>query len=346
VNHPILPEAAAGRPELPIADAARSGCEPYRAPWWLPGGNAQTVWAALVARREHARLERARWDTPDGDFVAVDFLAGPGGAPFVVLFHGLEGGADSHYAEATMAALARRGWRGAIPHFRGCGGEVNRLPRAYHSGDADEIEWMLERFRVHAGGRPLFAVGVSLGGNALLKWLANRGESARAIVRAAVSVSAPIDLAAGADALERGFGRVYTRMFLRTLKRKVAEKAALHPGRLDAARVRATRTLREFDDLYTAPLHGFRDAADYYARASAKPGLGAIRVPTLVLNARNDPFLPGRHLPGTQEVSPHVTLEYPATGGHVGFVTGPFPGRYDWLPRRILAFFSHVEHPA
>jgi predicted alpha/beta-fold hydrolase len=317
--------------------------EPYRAPWWLPGGNAQTVWAALVARRSRVPLERNRWDTPDGDVVLVDVLRGPDAAPFVVMFHGLEGGADSHYAEATMAELARRGWRGAIPHFRGCGGEMNRLPRAYHSGDADEIDWMIERFAA-AAGRPLYAAGVSLGGNALLKWLALRGESARERVRAAAAVSAPLDLAAGADALERGFGRVYAHMFLRTLKRKVAEKARLHPGQFDPARVRATRTLREFDDVVTAPLHGFRDAADYYARASAKPTLDAIRVPTLVLNARNDPFLPGRYLP--RAAPPCVTLEYPATGGHVGFVTGPFPGRYEWLPRRILAFFSQVEHSA
>ncbi|MFO1360947.1 MAG: alpha/beta fold hydrolase [Burkholderiales bacterium] len=318
--------------------------EPYRAPWWLPGGNAQTVWAALVARRSRVPLERRRWETPDGDVVLVDFLGGPAAAPLVVMFHGLEGGADSHYAEATMAALARRGWRGAVPHFRGCGGEMNRLPRAYHSGDADEIDWMIGRFAAAAEGRPLYAVGVSLGGNVLLKWLALRGESARARVRAAAAVSAPLDLAAGADALEHGFGRVYARVFLRTLKRKIEEKARLHPGRFDPARVRATRTLREFDDIVTAPLHGFRDAADYYARSSAGPTLGAIRVPTLVLNARNDPFLPGRHLP--RAAPPCITLEYPATGGHVGFVTGPFPGRYEWLPRRILAFFSQVEHSA
>lgn len=316
--------------------------EPYRAPWWLPGGNAQTVWAALLARRDRVPLERSRWVTPDDDVVLVDFLRGPVAAPFVVLFHGLEGGADSHYAEATMAALARRGWRGAIPHFRGCGGEMNRLPRAYHSGDADEIDWMIERFAAAAGERPLYAAGVSLGGNALLKWLALRGESARSRVRAAVAISAPVDLAAGADALERGFGRVYAHMFLRTLKDKVLEKARRHPGLFDPARVRAARTLREFDDVVTAPLHGFRDAADYYARSSAGPTLGAIRVPTLVLNALNDPFLPGRYLPRT--APPCVTLEYPATGGHVGFVTGPFPGRYDWLPRRILAFFAQVEH--
>jgi predicted alpha/beta-fold hydrolase len=329
--------------EAVIAVPPPGRATPYRAPWWLPGGNAQTIWAALLARRERVPLERRRWDTPDGDFVFVDSLDGPPRAPFVVLFHGLEGGADSHYAEATMAALARRGWRGAIPHFRGCGGEVNRLPRAYHSGDADEIDWMLDRFRRMAGERPLFAAGVSLGGNALLKWLADRGASAREVVRAAVAVSAPLDLAAGADALERGFGRVYTRMFLRTMKRKVEEKAALHPGSFDLARLRAARTLREFDDCVTAPLHGFRDAADYYARASAKPVLRDIRVSTLVLNALNDPFLPGRHLPGPREVSPQVTLEYPAAGGHVGFVSGAFPGHYGWLPQRIIDFFSETE---
>lgn len=323
--------------------AAPARAAPYRAPWWLPGGNAQTIWAALVARRAHVRLERSRWDTPDGDFVVVDSLAGPPDAPFVVLFHGLEGGADSHYAVATMSALARRGWRGAIPHFRGCGGELNRTPRAYHSGDADEIDWMLARFRRIAGDRPLYAAGVSLGGNALLKWLGDRGAAARAVVRAAAAVSAPLDLAAGADALERGFGRVYTWMFLRTMKRKIAQKAAQHPGAFDAARVRRARTLREFDDLVTAPLHGFRDAADYYARASAKPVLRDIRVPTLVLNALNDPFLPGRHLPGPAAASPQVTLEYPATGGHVGFVNGAFPGRYDWLPQRILDFFARTD---
>jgi hypothetical protein len=331
--------------EAVVPVTAGPEASPYQAPWWLPGGNAQTVWAALVARRRGVALERSRWDSPDGDFVLVDELPGPAHAPLVVLFHGLEGGADSHYAGTLMSALARRGWRGAIPHFRGCGGEANRLPRAYHSGDADEIEWILERFRRGAGGRPLYVAGVSLGGNALLKWLANRGASAREVVHAAVAVSAPLDLAAGADALERGFGRFYAWMFLRTMKRKVAEKAALHPEAFDLARVRAARTIREFDDLVTAPLHGFRDAADYYARASAKPVMRDIRVPTLVLNALNDPFLPGRYLPGPGEVSAHVCIEYPATGGHVGFVNGQFPGRYDWLPRRILDFFLHTESP-
>jgi hypothetical protein len=324
----------------PGAPAAADDFPRYHAPRWLRGGNAQTIWGAKLAPRERVALERSRWDTPDGDFVIVDHLAGPADAPLVVLFHGLEGDATSHYCEAMMATLARRRWRGAIPHFRSCGGELNRLPRAYHSGDWEEIDWMLARFAPIAASAPLFAAGVSLGGNALLKWLAERSGDAPARVRAAAAVSAPLDLAAGADAIERGFARLYTRMFLQSLKPKVLAKARLHPGVFDVRRVRAARTMRQFDDAVVAPLFGFADSADYYARASAKPVLRKIRVPTLVINARNDPFLPGRHLPKPDEVSSDVTLEFPEEGGHVGFVSGSFPGHIRWMPERILAFFS------
>ncbi len=312
----------------------------YRAPWWLPGGNAQTIYAALFARVPPPRVRRERWETPDGDFVDVDRVDGAADAPLLALFHGLEGGTPSHYARALLAAVRARGWRAALPHFRGCGGELNRLPRAYHSGDSAEIDWMLRRLADEAGAAPLYAMGVSLGGNALLKWLGERGRAARAVVRAAAAVSAPLDLTAAGDALERGFNRVYTRNFLATMKRKSAAKLARFPGLFDGERVARARTLREFDDLVTAPLHGFRDAADYWARASSKPWLRGIEVRTLVLNATNDPFLPGEHLPRAAEVAPCVVLELPAAGGHVGFVNGPFPGRYDWLPRRIIAFFE------
>jgi uncharacterized protein len=319
---------------------------PYRAPWWVPGGHAQTVYSALFARpRRRVNMSRERWDTPDGDFVDVDWLEGRADAPLLVLFHGLEGSAASHYSRAMMLALRDLGWRGAIPHFRSCSGELNRLPRAYHSGDSAEIGWMLERFKRTAGDAPLFAVGVSLGGNALLKWLGESGDAARACVAGAAAISAPLDLSAGADAIERGFSMVYTRMFLKTLKRKIAQKARLHADAFDVRRLRRVRTMREFDDAFTAPVHGFRDAADYYARSSAKQFLDRIRVPTLVLNARNDPFLPGRHLPDVAQVSNFVTLELPDHGGHVGFVAGPFPGHVRWLPRRIIGFLSRHAGP-
>ena len=334
---PRWPGPAANEPQS--TGAAEPGPGAYRAPWWLPGGNAQTIYASLFAPLARPPVRRERWDTPDGDFVDVDRVDGPDGAPLLVLFHGLEGGSSSHYARALLAAARGRGWRAALPHFRGCGGELNRLPRAYHSGDSDEIDWMLRRLAGERAG-PIYAAGVSLGGNALLKWLGERGAEAGTVVRAAAAVSAPVDLTAAGDALERGFNMVYTRNFLATLRRKAAAKLARFPGLFDGARVARSRTLREFDDLVTAPLHGFRDASDYWLRASAKPWLAHIRVPTLLVNARNDPFLPAVNLPRAEEVSPQVTLEFPEAGGHVGFVHGPFPGRYDWLPRRIAAFFD------
>jgi predicted alpha/beta-fold hydrolase len=346
----------------------------YQAPWWLPGGHAQTIYAKLIVRRARVAYRRERWETPDGDFIDLDWIEGRGQSvegrgssegrvsgvdgkaldnrdtrhstpdtrhsPLVVLFHGLEGSSRGNYALAMMAALRDRGMRGVVVHFRGCSGEPNRLARAYHSGDAPEIDWILRRLQAGKAGAPLYVAGISLGGNALLKWLGESGAAATAVVERAAAVSAPLDLMAAGDALGRGFNLLYARNFLVTLKAKSIAKLALHPGLYDAARVRAARTLREFDDLVTAPLHGFRDTDDYWTRASSKPWLRRIEVPTLVLNARNDPFLPAAALPGPVDASAAVTLEQPEEGGHVGFVSGAFPGNLEWLPRRILAFFG------
>ena len=202
---------------------------------------------------------------------------------------------------------------------------------------------MLARIAEHNGDSARFAVGVSLGGNALLKWLAQRGAAAADVVRATVVVSAPVDLSVAGHGLGRGINRLYTWHFLSSLKPKSLHKATRFPGLYDTGKVARARNLYEFDNVVTAPLHGFKDADDYWTRASSKGDLHRVAVPTLLINARNDPFLPGRHLPQPQDVSASVTLEYPAGGGHVGFVTGPFPGRLDWLPRRVHAFFeSHL----
>ena len=315
---------------------------PYQAPSWLPGGHAQTLYAALLMPRPRVAYRRERWDTPDGDFIDLDWVEDPsaGGAPLVVLFHGLEGSSRSHYSAALMATLRGRGMRGVAVHFRGCSGEPNRLPRAYHSGDAREIDWILRRLRAQNADAPLFAVGVSLGGNALLKWLGESRESAIPIVNGAVAISAPLDLMAAGEALGQGFSIIYARNFLKTLIAKSLAKLERFPGLYDAAAVRKSRTLREFDDLVTAPLHGYQNTDDYWTRASSKPELKNIRVATLVINAKNDPFLPAPALPGLAEVSGAVTLEQPEEGGHVGFVSGAFPGCLDWLPRRVLAFFQ------
>jgi hypothetical protein len=311
----------------------------YRSPWWLPGGNLQTIWPALYSRRvfgAHPQYRRERWDTPDGDFVEVDWLVSqPRTETLLVLFHGLEGSSRSHYAEAFADFCNERGIGFVIPHFRGCGGEINIGPRAYHSGDHEEIGWMLARLReMHRG--TILAAGVSLGGNALMRWAGEAGESAASCVSAVAAVSSPLDLAAGAVAIGRGFNRlVYTTMFLRTMKPKALDKLRQHPGLFDGAKLAAARDLHEFDDVFTAPLHGFANADDYYARASAKPHLHRIRIPTLLLNARNDPFVPAASLPHETEVGRRVTLWQPREGGHVGFPDGRLPGHVRRMPDEV-----------
>ena len=251
----------------------------FRAPRWLPGGHVQTIWPVLFSRRFDGAapiFQRERWATPDADFVDVDWQGNDADSPLLVLFHGLEGSSSSHYAQAFAAEAKRREWRFAVPHFRGCSGEINLAPRAYHSGDHEEVGWMLQRFRaLHSG--PIVAVGVSLGGNALLRFVEEAGASAAERVRAVSAVSAPLDLAAGGRAIGRGFARqVYTRMFMRTMKKKALVKLGQHPGLFDAAAMRAARDLRDFDEVFTGPLHGFTGADDYYARSSAKAHLHRI----------------------------------------------------------------------
>ncbi|MCU0928632.1 MAG: alpha/beta fold hydrolase [Burkholderiaceae bacterium] len=312
----------------------------YRAPRWLPGGHLQTIWPALFSRR-HAgappAYRRERWTTPDGDFVDVDMLdAADPAAPLLVLFHGLEGSSRGAYALAFADWAREAGWAYAVPHFRGCSGEINLAPRAYHSGDHEEVGWILARLR-ERHGRPLFAVGISLGGNALLRWAEEAGEQAARVARAVAAVSSPVDLAAGGHAIGRGFNRLaYTPYFLRTMKPRALAKWAQHPGLFDRERVVRARTLFEFDDAFTAPVHGFRGVLDYWTRASAKPHLHRIRIPALVLNARNDPFVPASSLPGAREVGAFVTLWQPTHGGHVGFASGRPPGHVLTLPQAVM----------
>ena len=315
----------------------------YRAPAWLENPHLQTIYGSLIAARPAVRYRRERWETPDGDFVDIDHVDAMPDRPWVVLFHGLEGSSDSAYARTLMHRVAARGWRGSVVNFRGCSGEPNRLARAYHSGDSEEVDWILRRMNRMSNGAPMYVAGVSLGGNALLKWLGERGEDATAIVARAAAVSAPLDLMAAGDALGRGISLLYAKHFLATLKSGAAAKHKRFPGIFDLDAMRRARTLREFDDVVTAPLHGFRDTDDYWTRASSKPLLGHIAVPTLILNARDDPFLPETSLPAASEVSAAVTIEFPTRGGHVGFVSGPFPGHIGWLAQRLLHYFDHQE---
>jgi len=318
-------------------DGHRDG---YRAPWWLPCGHSQTIYAIFLGRRYCVAYRRERWDTPDGDFIDLDWTDGDPEKPLLVLFHGLEGSSRSHYALSLMHAVRQLKWRGVVVLFRSCSGEINKLPRAYHSGDSAEINWILRRLKSRHSPGKLYAVGISLGGNALLKWLGEQGEEAGNIVKAAAAVSAPIDLMAAGDHLGQGFNLFYTRTFLASMKRKYLVKLRRYPDLVDGEAMLRSRTLREFDDVVTAPLHGYKDTDDYWTRASSKPGLISVRVPTLLVNAKNDPFLPASALPSPAEVSAAVTLDFPDKGGHAGFVSGTFPGHLDWLPQKILEFFS------
>ncbi len=315
---------------------------PYLVPAWLPGGDLQTIWATVLAR-PRVDYRRERWELPDGDFIDLDWVDGRSGAPLLVLFHGLEGDSDSHYARFLMAAARDRGWRGVVVHFRGCGGEPNRLVRAYNAGDSGEMDLLLRRLKLAEPEAPLYVVAVSLGGNVLLKWLGEQGEAAVPVIDGAAAISAPLDLSAAGAVLDQGFNRVYTARFLHTLKRKALAKLERFPEIYDGAAVAAARRIRDFDDLVTAPLHGFRDAEEYWRRSASKPYLKSIRLPTLVINARNDPFMPAEVLPVPEAVSDRVLLEFPDAGGHVGFVTGAFPGAYRWLPERVLGFFAGIR---
>lgn len=296
----------------------------YRAPVWLPGGHVQTIWAARLARcvdGRPIRFRRERWATPDGDFVDLDWLDEPSatGRPLLVLFHGLEGSSLSPYAQAFASVARSRGWLYVVPHFRGCSGTINGAPRAYHSGDHEEIDWILERLVVQHG-RQVLAVGISLGGNALMRWAGLAGSLAARRVSALASVCAPLDLMASGRAIGRGLNRyLYTPMFLKTMVPKALAKLEQYPGLFDRQQLMRARDLYAFDDAFTAPLHGFKGVDDYWRRASALPVMADVVVPALALNARNDPFIPADSLPTCASVSRSVTLWQPQQGGHVGF---------------------------
>jgi predicted alpha/beta-fold hydrolase len=283
--------------------------------------------------------------TSDGDFVDLDWLAAPAStdAPLLLVLHGLEGSCRSHYVRGLLGLAHAEGWRAVVLNFRSCSGEPNRLPRFYHSGDTGDLD---EVVRVLAGrepGRAIVAVGVSLGGNVLLKWLGEQDAAAPPAVTAAVGISVPFDLEQCARTLDRGFQKwVYTASFMRTFKQKVRAKARLHGAFVDLEAVRRARTFAAYDRVVTAPLHGFADEVDYWHRASCGPYLARVRVPTLLLSAVDDPFVPAVALPDPARLPPNVLLEVTERGGHVGFVEGP-PWRVtSWAERRAVKFLRGV----
>jgi predicted alpha/beta-fold hydrolase len=326
----------------------------YHPAWWVPGAHLQTLWGRIFRRRLRAPTRVERWETPDDDFLDVHRIDRPAdappGTPHVLLLHGLEGGIHSHYATGLLDEMADRGWGADLLIWRSCGEEPNRAPRFYHSGETGDLRFVLGRIIEEHPDAPIVIAGISLGGNVLLKYLGETGDAVPDAVVAAAAISVPYDLGRGCDNIQHGFSRVYQRYFLDTLRAKALEKQRRYPDLLDPARMTNVRTLREFDDALTAPLHGFVDAQDYYDRSSSIHYLDGIRVPTLLLSARDDPFLPPEVLDRVREIArrnPVLTVEFHARGGHAGFVAGrnPFRPIY-YLERRTGDFFADAVREA
>ncbi|MCY1020284.1 hydrolase [Pyxidicoccus sp. MSG2] len=305
----------------------------------LANEHAQTIYASLVRPTHAPTARRERRELPDGDFVDVDTFDGPRGAPHVVALHGLEGSSRAGYVTAILRGAAERGWGATALNFRSCSGEPNRLARSYHSGDIHDALLVLNEVRARVTG-PLFAVGFSLGANVLCRLLEEQGESAP--VDAAASISAPYDLDACCRKLDGpgAFHRLYRERFLRTLKGKAREKLRRFPGAFDGRAMEAARSIRAFDDAVTAPLHGFRDATHYYAEASSGPRLHAIRRPTLLLSAADDPMLEAPVIPPSASDNPLLSVVLTERGGHVGFVAGRAHRPHFWAEAQVLEFFA------
>ncbi len=343
-------------------------CSTFRPAWWLPGPHLQTLGARFMRSRLRVPLRRERIELADGDFLDLDWVTGKDGhelgddSPLVLLLHGLEGSANSGYARQLYGELTARGFQAVGLNFRGCSGEPNRLPRAYHSGETGDLAYVVRVLRERYPERVIGAVGFSLGGNVLLKYLGEEGQRGQGEldrqerheideegkkgkegkgIGTAVAISVPFDLSAGADYVERGFSKTYRALLVRKLKRKVRIKARIMNGEVDLARTLAVRTFREFDSAVIVPTHGFEDAEDYYRSSSSAQFLGSIRVPTLLIHSSDDPFLPPECVPErVTQRNPHIHTEFTRSGGHVGFVSGAPWAPVFWGERRAAEFLA------
>ncbi len=321
----------------------------FKPAWWCQDAHAQTILGALLRSAPRLGLRRERINTPDGDFLDIDFLESPASndgekPPLVVILHGLEGSSKASYVQTLLGEIRARGGSAVAVNMRMCSGEPNRVRQTYHSGKTEDLDCVVHFLKEIKGYHKLYLVGFSIGGNIALKWLGEQGREASKKIQSAVAVSVPYDLVRSVRLLDRGFNRaVYTRNLLRSLKTKVFIKRKLFPDACLYEKVKRCRTFREFDSLVTAPLNGFQDARDYWSKSSCKSFLRSICIPTLLVHAEDDPFFPGRFLP-TKEInnSQHLRALVVPKGGHLGFVMGPWPWKREhWLENTLLDFFSN-----
>ena len=311
----------------------------YRTPSWLQGSHLQTIFPFLFLSPKVIDYDRQTVITPDGDFLHIDWVNRNTTAPLVVVLHGLEGSSNSHYSKALMKYVKVLGWSGCVVHFRGCSGIPNRLPRAYHSGDSDDLEWLIA-FLGDLNYEQIFVAGYSLGGNVLLNWLGKAEYKNNNSITAATSISAPYDLVIAGNRLSTGINKTYGSHFLRTLKTKAIRKIKDHNLSIEIQSIRECTTLKQFDNYFTAPMHGYTDVNDYWSRASSEPFLSSIKTPTMIIHAENDPFLPGNKLKTLTQNNGNIMLNLTTQGGHVGYTSDPFPGHIDWLPKQITKYFK------
>lgn len=319
----------------------------FKPAWWCPGAHAQTIVGGLLRPYPRLRLKRKRLETSDGDFLDLDFLeASNHEAPLVLIVHGLEGSSHSPYVRSLLGVIQKKGWSAAALNMRMCSGEPNRTPTTYHSGKSEDLDFTI-RFLKSSGIQKIYAVGYSLGGNVLLKWLGELGSKARDLVQKTAAVSVPFDLVRTAELMDLGFNReVYTRKLLYGLKRKVAIKKKKFPNIMNYEALKKCKTFRVFDREATARLNGFQDEMDYWTRSSSLFFLKIIQVPTLIVHAEDDPFYGGDCLKNVSiEKSDSIEIRLSPSGGHIGFVTGPWPWRQEpWLENQILEYF-HEDGP-
>lgn len=305
---------------------------------WLKNPHAQTIWPVLAASKVHIALKKQKIELPDGDFIELVWDAAnadQSDKPIVLILHGLGGDINSAYAKSFMNSFSKSNWRPVFMHFRGAGEECNRLDRAYHSGDTEDVAYIVNLLSKQCD--EIAAVGVSLGGNVLLKWLGQTGD--RNPLKAAVAISVPFELRPSVDHMSTGFSRAYQRWLLRSLRYYINRKFENRPAPFDMQLANTARSFWEYDNVVTAPLHGFKDADQYYAESSSRQYLPGITVPTLIIHAKDDPFVPTQAIPSFEEVSSSTTLQITDYGGHVGFISskGYFKTE-NWLDKRIPAY--------
>ncbi len=316
--------------ERAVRSSSAVSWTPFRPAPWLPGRHFQTA-VNRYLRWERLSLRRETWETPDGALLALDWVDGAVGSPLFLALPGLEGSSRSMYMHGLLQRARARGWRGVALNFR----------PAYHGGATSDLAWVVNRLAERESGLRIVIVGVSLGGNVLLKWLGDEGDGAPKVVRGAATISAPHDLEATSAHLMRGMGLLYTAWFLGRLKARALAYDRHHPGIMDVAAVRRARSFREIDEAVVAPIHGFRDAAEYYARSSSIEVIHRIRIPTLVINAADDPFVPAHVLPRVREnASDAVTCLFTRKGAHVSFVEGPPWDARWWAEDRVVDYLS------